>query len=229
MMAGPSDSTGSMIAITVAHTRWGAAWVLQVIAAALALISFASARRGGRYAWVFATSAALVLSVTPALAGHAMASATGAALAVIIDSLHVLGASGWLGSLLCLLVVGVLVSGERAVPRVENIRALVEAFSPTALTFAAIVVVTGAVSAWLRLGSLAPLWTSTYGKVLMLKLGLLSGVAGTGLYNWRCVRPALGSESAPLRLARSASLELGIGLLVLIVTAVLVAMPTPID
>jgi putative copper export protein/methionine-rich copper-binding protein CopC len=227
MMSGPSDSIGSMVAMTLTQTRWGSAWILQAIAAVVALIGFVLARRDGRGAWALATIAALVLSTTPSLAGHAIASATWPAVAVTFDSLHVLGASGWLGSLLCLLFVGVLPSDAGVAPRWENIRALVETFSPTALVFAAVVVTTGTVSAWLRLGSLPPLWTSTYGKVLLLKLGLLSGVAGTGLYNWRRVRPVLGSEPATLRFARSASLELGIGFFVLVVTAVLVATPTP--
>jgi putative copper export protein/methionine-rich copper-binding protein CopC len=228
MMSGPSDSTNSMIGMTLTQTRWGSAWILQAIAAVTALLGFLLARGDRRGAWMLAAIAALVLSVTSALAGHAIASATRASVAVVVDSLHVLGASGWLGSLLCLLFVGALPSAA-AVARSENIRALVETFSPTALAFAAVVVVTGTLSAWLRVGSLPPLWASTYGKVLLLKIGLLSGVAGTGLYNWRRVRPVLGSEAATLRFVRSASLELGIGFFVLVVTAVLVAMPTPLD
>jgi putative copper resistance protein D len=117
-------------------------------------------------------------------------------------------------------------SGES---RGARVALLVRAFSPAALWFAALVTATGVVSAWLRLGTVPALWGTSYGQVLLLKLALLAGVAGTGLYNWKRVQPALGTEGATDRLARTATIELGIGLVVIIVTAVLVAMPTPLD
>ena len=70
-------------------------------------------------------------------------------------------------------------------------------------------------------------WESAYGRTLLLKLALLSAVFGTGAYNWLRVRPALGSEVAAGRLRRSAALELAVGVVVLAVTAVLVATATP--
>ena len=106
---------------------------------------------------------------------------------------------------------------------------MVSAFSPVALLCAAIVLLTGIISAWLRLGAIAPLWTSGYGRVLLLKLALLSGVAGTGAYNWLRVRPALGTPEATARFRKSATVELAVGIAVIVVTAVLVALPTPID
>ena len=56
---------------------------------------------------------------------------------------------------------------------------------------------------------------------------LLAGVAALGFYNWRRVLPTLGDDAATHRLRRSARVELGLGLVVLLVTAVLVALPTP--
>jgi putative copper export protein len=105
---------------------------------------------------------------------------------------------------------------------------MVGAFSPVALTCAAIVLLTGVVSAWLRLGAISPLWTSGYGRMLLLKVALLVGVAGTGAYNWLRVKPALGTPDATSRLRRSATVELAVGIAVIAVTAILVALPTPI-
>lgn len=73
------------------------------------------------------------------------------------------------------------------------------------------------------------LWQSRYGRTLLLKLAVLAGVAATGFYNWRRVRPALGDELGTARLRRSSAIELPIGLAVLLVTAVLVATPPPGD
>ena len=60
-----------------------------------------------------------------------------------------------------------------------------------------------------------------------MKLALLGVVAALGYHNWRRVQPALGTDEATARLERSATMELVVGLLVIIVTAVLVATPTP--
>ena len=81
--------------------------------------------------------------------------------------------------------------------------------------------------AWLNLGSVSLLWTSAYGQALLIKMGLLVGVAALGAWNWRRVRPALGAAPGARRLRLSATAELLIGAALLGVTAVLVALPSP--
>lgn len=103
----------------------------------------------------------------------------------------------------------------------------VNAFSPTALVFASLVVLTGVFAAWLHLGSIAALWNSSYGQTLLIKAALLVPVLGTGAYNWLRVRPALGDVQAAARLRRSGAVELAVGTLVIAATAVLVALQTP--
>jgi putative copper export protein len=180
--------------------------------------------------WALAALGVVVLAFTPALGGHAVATPDRTWLAVLSDGLHVLGAGGWLGSLLAVVAIGIPVAmhlGREG--RGRAVAALVNAFSPTALFFAAIVTATGVLSASFHLGSFADLWQSDYGRTLLLKIGLLSLLFATGAYNWLRVRPALGSEDGARRLRRSASLELGVGVVVLLVTAVLVATPPPMD
>ncbi|MGH7633417.1 MAG: hypothetical protein ACRENC_06785, partial [Gemmatimonadaceae bacterium] len=58
---------------------------------------------------------------------------------------------------------------------------------------------------------------------------LVAIVVAFGAFNWRVLRPALGDERAALGIRRSAARELTVGLLVLIVTAVLVALPPPAE
>jgi putative copper export protein len=86
---------------------------------------------------------------------------------------------------------------------------------------------TGVFSAWLHLGTVPALWTTGYGRTLLLKLGVASLVFGTGAYNWLRVKPALEREEAAGPLRRSATIELTVALVVLAVTAVLVATPLP--
>jgi len=207
---------------------WATGWWLQAVAAVLAVAGFALAMRGARAGWAVAGVAALLAAVTPALSGHAVASPGLAWLAVPADALHVLAAGGWMGGLLALIVVGLpaalrLDRGRRG----AAVSALVHGFSPVALVLAGVLMVTGVLAAWIHLGDVTALWTSTYGRTLLLKLGMFSGVFLVGAYNFLRVRPALGEEAGTRRLRRSATIELVLAFLVIAVTAVLVAIPPP--
>lgn len=182
----------------------------------------------GTVGWTLAVLGGVALAFATALSGHAASTARLAPLPILTDALHILGAGGWLGSLLVLVLVGIPVALHLAPPhRGPAVASLVNAFSPTALFFAGTVVATGVFAAWLHLGTVPALWESTYGRTLLLKLAVLSVVFGTGAYNWLRVKPTLGEERAAGRLRRSAILELAVGVVVLAVTAVLVATATP--
>ena len=179
-------------------------------------------------AWLLAGLGALALAFAPALSGHAAAAPRLGPLAILADTLHVLAAGGWIGGLLVLVAAGV-----PAAMRLERedrgpaVAALVNAFSPTALAFAGALTLTGLFAAWLHMGSIPALWQSGYGQTLLVKLGVLSGVFATGAYNWLKVKPALGDELGATRLRRSARVEIAVGAVVLLVTAVLVATAPP--
>lgn len=217
------------LAAMLGRTAWGWGWLLQLAGALLAATGFARARRpGGAGGWALAAVGALLAAVTPALSGHAVASPRWPALAVTSDALHVIGAAGWLGALAILLFAGIpaaarLEEGRRG----PAVAALVNAFSPTALAFAALVGLTGLFAGWLHLGSVSALWESAYGRTLLLKLGALAAVAVTGAYNWLRVRPALGDETGTARIRRSAGVEVAVAVVVLAITAVLVATSPP--
>lgn len=207
---------------------WATGWWLQAGASVVAIAGFAVAARTAKGGWVLAGAAALVAAVTPALSGHASAMAGLAWVAVPTDALHVMAAGGWIGSLLAVVLIGIptalRLGPER---RGAASAALVQGFSPTALVFTGILVTTGVVSAWLHLGEIPALWTSPYGRTLLLKVGIFSCVAVVGAYNFLRVRPALGEAKGAARLRRSGTMELLLALGVLIVTAVLVAIPPP--
>jgi putative copper export protein/methionine-rich copper-binding protein CopC len=205
---------------------WGAGWWLQIGAAILALVGCGLAARSVRGGWALAAPAALVAAVTPALSGHAVAVPERTWLAVPVDAMHVVAAGGWIGSLLALVVVGLPVALALDPERRRGAAAaLVHGFSPAALVFTGILVITGAISAWLHVGEFTALWTTPYGRALLLKVGIFLAVALVGAYNFLRVRPALGEGRADPRLRRSGAVELALAVGVLVVTAVLVALP----
>ena len=106
---------------------------------------------------------------------------------------------------------------------------LINAFSPVALTSAALAASSGVFAAWLHVGRIPNLWGTQYGLTLLVKLAILSVVTLTGFYNWRFVKPRLGTEDATVHLRRSVRVEVAVAVLVLLVTAVLVATPTSLD
>ncbi|HEX6630629.1 MAG TPA: CopD family protein, partial [Gemmatimonadaceae bacterium] len=220
----------SLVAELVTGTLWGTAWLVQVAAALLALVGFAGLVRRPATGWAIAVVATVAAALSLSLAGHAAAVPHRLAFAVTADVAHVLAAGGWLGTLLVLVVAGVPVAlAAAAGERGEAAAAMVNAFSPLALACAAVLALSGAVSAWLHLGTLDALVTSRYGRTLLVKLAVVALAAGAGAYNWRRRRPAVREEGGAERLRRSASAELLLGVLVLAVTAVLVATPTPMD
>ena len=222
------------ISALLSATNWGRSWVAQLSATVAALAGFVLARRTGserqKTGWMVTAIAALILAFAPAFASHAASAPSWRPIAMVADGFHILGASGWLGSLLVVLIAGIPAAMALAQDRRGTAVAdLINAFSPTALMFAGLVAATGLFAAWIHLGSLAALWESTYGKLLLAKLAILSIVALTGAYNWLRVKPSLGSDDGVVRIRRSASVEVGVGVLVLLITAILVATPTPMD
>lgn len=210
------------------RTLWGWGWLLQAGGIVAAAAGFLIARRGSPAGWWIALPGVIALGFSPALSGHAAATGGWTAVSILADGLHVVGAGGWLGSLLAVVAIGVPLA-LRLEPdrRGRTIADLITSFSPTAMVFAGFVAATGVFASWIHLTGLPDLWTTPYGRILLLKLVLLLGVFGAGAYNWRRVKPSLGSEDAGRSLRRSATVELMIGLLVLAVTAVLVATPLP--
>lgn len=230
--------TRDALATLLFRSNWGRAWWLAITSAIVVTWVAPRLRRSTNTAWLVAAAAILLFAASQPLSGHP-AAATLPRLAVAMQSLHLVGAGGWVGSLALLTFVAIPAARdlERDVSREAShtatgdpdarIAGLVRAFSPTALAFSALLGITGLFTAWGNLGGFSPLWQSEYGRTLAIKLGLLSITAATGAYNWRRVLPALGEPISSARLRRSSLVELSASLLVLIATAVLVATPMP--
>lgn len=205
-------------------TAWGRGWLAQVAAATLSVpLAFLAPRRPAIGLALLGT-AALAVAGTEPLTGHAVEHPWGAGLGVGLHALHLLGGGLWLGTLCTMFGAGLRSARDGDATDVAE---MVGAFSPVALIGAGLAVVAGTLLGLAYIGDLASLWGTGYGRALLVKLCLLGVTLGLGGWNWRRVRPRLGSPAATGALRRSAGLELAVGLALLAVTAVLVALPAP--
>ena len=228
----PFEPLGAELSLLVTGTMWGRVWQLQLFAAGSAVVAFVAVRvwgGGDVDVWWVTAGVVALCAATPALGGHSAGSMKMGYLAVAADALHVIAAGAWLGTLVALVVVTRRAVG-RGASASEILPIAVLSFSPLAIVGASVVVSTGVFATWLHIGSLGGLFGSPYGRVVLFKVGLVGLVACLGAYNWKRVTPRLDTEDGSREfLSTSAPLELVWGLVVLLVTAVLVVMPHPME
>lgn len=214
-----------LLAALLLEGGWGRAWLAQTFASLGFLIAAGVKTEDRADSWYSALPFAIVAASTPAFSGHAAAVQQMAIVPIGADAIHVLTAAAWLGTLTVMMLA--------AVPRVvraddgfANAAVLVRAFSPFALAMAGIAVFTGTVNALVHIGAVSELWSTSYGRVLALKVGVVLLTMTIGAYNWKVVKPSLGTEVATADLRRSARTEIAMAVMIVIITAVLVATPT---
>ena len=204
----------------VLDTRFGHAWLARAAIAALVAVVALAVRRGLDPWAVALVAAALVPTVS--LSGHA---AIGAAEAVA-DLAHLAAAAVWTGGLAAVVLGLFSLQGEdrwqlasRAVPR----------FSLLAVASVGVLIAAGIVSGYLEVRSWHGLWETTYGRLLLLKVGLLIGLIALGAYNRLVAVPQLrrGDVAPSVRrgFTRAVSTELAAMVVVVGLTASLVVQP----
>lgn len=218
---------------SVLHTRYGVAALVRLglLAATAALL-----RGLGRDRRPLVTGSATCLSIGVLLSvsavGHAGTDGL-ASLALASDAIHLGAVSAWLGGLVLLSTV--LLRREPA-----ELAAVLPRWSRYAATAVAVLVVTGAFAAWREVRAVDALFSTAYGRLLLLKTVLVAVTVALGAVgrSWirrhyvlpivhaasmtaTEIRPA-PAPSAVTRLRRSVLLEAGTGAVVLAVAAVLV-------
>jgi copper transport protein len=221
---------GGHLDALVRGTVWGSGWILQAVATVAYVVGLTVARapHGRSVGWMGAAVAALLLAAVPALSGHAAATERMTAVAIVSDWLHVLGAGVWLGTLAMVLLAGLPAAAFAGAGKgVEAFARMVRVFSPVALAGAGTAGVTGVVNSLFHFTAPSQLWTSLYGRALLIKLGFLAVVAVLGWVNWRRILPRADTPEGMRALRRNAVAELANGVIVILVTAALVALPPP--
>lgn len=194
---------------------------VSVACAAVLALAYAIARRRP-LAWHLALLTGIVLVFQGIVRLHWQA---------LVNPVHRTAAALWIGTLFVIVSAGLpaILRAPLREQRGSLVAELIARFSPLALTGAGFLVLTGVITAWRHLGSVAALWTSAYGITLIIKLCFVATVVALGAWNWRRMTPRLGTEEAANDIRRSATAEVGTTLLVLVITAVLVSLPSPAE
>ena len=214
-----------MLSAMIFKTGWGKAWLAQTVAAVGFLIAVLIKSRDRLESWYSAAAFAFIVASAPAFSGHAAAVQQMAIVPILDDVVHVITASAWLGTLGVLLLT-VVPRALRSESGFVTTSTFVRTFSPFALLMGALTVFTGALNAFVHIGAFSELWTTPYGRILALKIGLVIIALTMGGYNWRVVKPRLGSDSATAHFKRTATSEFLVAVVIIVITAVLVGTPT---
>jgi copper transport protein len=157
------------------------------------------------------------------LSGHSAVDPGSSWLSAFADWAHLSAAALWVGGLVQLAFV--------VWPQAPELRKTAFLrFSRLASALIAIVLAAGVYLSIVRLPQLSDLWTAGYGRVLLVKLGLVSLALTWGALHHFVARPALerGDEGPILaRLPRSLAGESAVGMAILLVAAVLVDSKPP--
>ena len=194
---------------------------VRLVCYAVAIVGFAVVMVGLPSGWPLAAVGAI---------GGALVNVLTLRWATMVNPVHVFAGSIWIGTLFVLLTIAiptVLAGTQTGGDKARTVADMVNAFSPMALTAVSVLVLSGVVTAVRHLKFVAALWTTSYGITLVLKLCVVAVVLAFGAWNWRRVKPTLGTPEGSDRIRRSATFELAFASLVLIITSVLVSLPSP--
>jgi copper transport protein len=199
--------------------------VARIAVVGLVGLALALGRRAPRVAAV-AAAAALAAVVA---SGHAN-SADPRGVAIVADVVHLIAAAVWVGGAATLVLAWGPALREPAARQLVARRVLPR-FGRVALTAFAVVVVAGVVNAIVEVGRVAALWETSYGVVLLVKVGLVALVAAAAWTHAYRLRPRwaeggarAAGERAHWRALRAEPL-LGVG--VVGAAAFLIAFPLP--
>jgi copper transport protein len=223
-------------------SAFGRSWVdLELVfalfagAAAIAIWLDRPERRQRSIAGVIALAGALgaaaAVLLVPGIAGHASQTSP-RGLSLAFDWFHLVAGSVWVGGLLGLVVLAASLPAAR---RVAGLVVCVPRFSNTAFVSVLVLVGAGIGSSVQHMPTLASLWQTSYGKALLVKIGLLGAallLAAVNLlrtvprYKASAQRPELGTSATSLlrRLIAGESLLVSGAVLA---AAVLSSLPPP--
>jgi copper transport protein len=137
----------------------------------------------------------------------------------LADWTHLSAATLWIGGLLSL---GFVVWRDQGLRRTAFWR-----FSEIAGPLVAIVVAAGVYMTYKRFPALDNFWDLHYGRLLLIKLGLVSLALAWGAFHHFVVRPRLDRPAVARRLSRSLLGEAAVALAILLLAAILVDSKPP--
>lgn len=154
-------------------------------------------------ALVGALLAAGAAVLVPGLAGHA-AETSPRGVTLALDWIHVASGSLWIGGLIGLIALGVSLGSER---RIAALSVSVPRFSRVAFVSVLALIASGTIAAIIHLPTVSSLWETSYGRALLVKIGLLGAAMLFAPINMLRNTPRLqNAEAEPEKAKEAASL-----------------------
>ena len=211
------------------ETQFGRVWQLRLglIATAFVLVASALAKVKARRAliailWLIS----IVLLVSLALISHA-AAATRQPFGVLGDMIHLCAAGLWIGGLVPLAIFLARVRASFSLG--EMLPAVLRRFSTLSLCCVSVLVASGISNSWLLVGSVYALFTTDYGRLLLVKLTSFAILVGFGARNRFLIKAKVqktGSDPDLLaQLRRNVLCEAYLGVAVVVIVACLGVTP----
>jgi copper resistance protein D len=233
-VASMSGSLTNALAITawrtvLFETEFGRVWQLRlgVLAVAVALVALGLAQDElARTLILVLWLLSLGFLLSLAWVSHAAATRT-QPLGLLGDAVHLCAAGVWLGGLAPLAIF--LASSRASLSLSRGSALALHRFSTISLCCASVLVISGISNSWLLVGSIYALFTTPYGRLLLLKLTLFGILIVLGARNRFLVKAKLLKTSAGPdvlgQLCRNVICEVCFGALVVAVVACLGVTP----
>jgi copper transport protein len=125
-----------------------------------------------------AYAATLALLAAPTLSGHALDRDQPRILAVVVDLAHTASAAVWFGGL-----IAIVYAVPRATKDDATRRALISQFSKVALASVIVLGASGIARAYTELSAVSQLWSTSYGRALLVKTAIFVPLLGIGWLN----------------------------------------------
>jgi copper transport protein len=200
-------------AATRAGAVYEAAGVVALVGAVVAAISIFDRRFR-----LLPQLAALALLPLPTLAGHALDRAQLRPLNAAVDVLHLGAAAVWVGGLVALALAA----------QAGQLAPFARRFSTLAVVSVLVLAATGVGRALGELSAVSQLWSTGYGRAIVIKTGLLAGLVALGWFNRYRLLPHLArsADGGTLgRLRASAGTEVALAAGVVVAVAFLTDLP----
>jgi len=211
------------------ETQFGRVWQLRLglMAGGFALVASGLAKVKARRAlvpvlWLLS----VVLLASLAWISHA-AAATAHPLGLLGDMLHLCAAGGWIGGLVPLMIF--LTRTRAPFSLGEPVALVLRRLSTLSLSCVSVLVVSGISNSWLLVGSIYALFTTSYGRLLLLKLTFFAILVGFGARNRFVIKTKLlkvpsGPDLLP-QLRCNVLCEVCLGVAVVVIVACLGVTP----
>ncbi|MFT8322153.1 MAG: copper resistance CopC/CopD family protein [Bacillus sp. (in: firmicutes)] len=212
---------------TLKNTKEGFIWIIQVVLLIIVLgaqhILHTKNLYTKKVAWILPAAAFLGLMAGKAFIGHPSSSPYNTA-AILLDFLHLVGASVWLGGIM--VIVLLLPSGVFAKQGEKHdiYWRTVQNYSHWALFSVALLALSGAINASLLIPDFHSLVSTSYGIILLVKLALVLFMLLFGCYH--LISRTLLSRKKFYK--KSVIIEMSLGLLILLLTGFFTQIQTPV-